>query len=279
MNINELIYHTSQFTMPMTGILNLRNLKHSSCFQTHALSRELRRYSGKYDFWNILCSLSNLVLFPLVDKWASIFTGIFDCLLFQIRCDMPHCLTHFVWLLVCIASQILHCSSPLTWDMDANQMSAILHMSTTQTENLPTHWPSPPPLHCCRYDGRVPNDAAYPTVQVRDPRSALTRIWARMEVAELTVPKFRVRTCRRAALLPLGGVGGRSIFSECRWRPRDGSLARVGDFAVQLLDVLSSFLRQGNWLFRISYFVRKQLVTFLVICKFWFSTLVAFCFF
>ena len=60
-----------------------------------------------------------------------------------------------------------------------------------------------PPLFCdCRpdrYDGKVPNDSTYPTVQVRDPRSALTRIWARIEVAELTVPKFRVRVGRRGA--------------------------------------------------------------------------------
>ncbi|XP_037076311.1 histone-lysine N-methyltransferase SETD1-like [Pollicipes pollicipes] len=43
-----------------------------------------------------------------------------------------------------------------------------------------------------RYDGRVPNDATYPTVQVRDPRPPLTRIWSRMEVVELSVPKFKI---------------------------------------------------------------------------------------
>ncbi|KAF0300559.1 Histone-lysine N-methyltransferase SETD1 [Amphibalanus amphitrite] len=43
-----------------------------------------------------------------------------------------------------------------------------------------------------RYDGKVPNDSTYPTVQVRDPRSALTRIRSRIEATELTVPKFRI---------------------------------------------------------------------------------------
>ncbi|XP_037076815.1 histone-lysine N-methyltransferase SETD1-like [Pollicipes pollicipes] len=43
-----------------------------------------------------------------------------------------------------------------------------------------------------RYDGRVPNDASYPTVHVRDPRPPLTRIWSRMEVLQMPVPKFRI---------------------------------------------------------------------------------------
>lgn len=43
-----------------------------------------------------------------------------------------------------------------------------------------------------RYDGNVPNDPTYPQVQVRDPRSALTRIWTRLEVLDLPVPRFKV---------------------------------------------------------------------------------------
>lgn len=43
-----------------------------------------------------------------------------------------------------------------------------------------------------RYDGVVPNDPTYPPVQVRDPRSQLTRIWTRLEPLDLPVPRFKV---------------------------------------------------------------------------------------
>nr|CAD7258232.1 unnamed protein product [Timema shepardi] len=43
-----------------------------------------------------------------------------------------------------------------------------------------------------RYDGNVPNDASYPQIQVRDPRSQLTRIWTRLEPLDIPVPKFKI---------------------------------------------------------------------------------------
>lgn len=43
-----------------------------------------------------------------------------------------------------------------------------------------------------RYDGIVPNDASYPPVVPRDPRSHLTRIWTRLETLELPVPRFKI---------------------------------------------------------------------------------------
>ncbi|XP_069684013.1 histone-lysine N-methyltransferase SETD1 [Periplaneta americana] len=43
-----------------------------------------------------------------------------------------------------------------------------------------------------RYDGNVPNDPTYPPVQVRDPRSQLTRIWTRLEPLDIPVPRFKI---------------------------------------------------------------------------------------
>ncbi|XP_023288226.1 histone-lysine N-methyltransferase SETD1A isoform X2 [Orussus abietinus] len=43
-----------------------------------------------------------------------------------------------------------------------------------------------------RYDGTVPGDPTYPTVQPRDPRSQLTRIWTRLEQLDLPVPRFKI---------------------------------------------------------------------------------------
>lgn len=44
-----------------------------------------------------------------------------------------------------------------------------------------------------RYDGVVPGqENLYPPVQVRDPRSRLTLLWARTEVSDLPVPKFKI---------------------------------------------------------------------------------------
>lgn len=43
-----------------------------------------------------------------------------------------------------------------------------------------------------RYDGLVPNDPTYPAVQVRDPRSQLTRIWTRLDKLDLPVPRFKI---------------------------------------------------------------------------------------
>lgn len=43
-----------------------------------------------------------------------------------------------------------------------------------------------------RYDGVVPGDPTYPPVQLRDPRSQLTRIWTRLEQLELPVPRFKI---------------------------------------------------------------------------------------
>ncbi|XP_013144812.1 PREDICTED: histone-lysine N-methyltransferase SETD1-like isoform X2 [Papilio polytes] len=42
-----------------------------------------------------------------------------------------------------------------------------------------------------RYDG-VPGDASYPPVQCRDPRSQLSRIWNKIESADLPVPRFKI---------------------------------------------------------------------------------------
>lgn len=44
----------------------------------------------------------------------------------------------------------------------------------------------------CRYDGTVPGDPTYPQVQPRDPRSQLTRIWTRLELLDLPVPRFKI---------------------------------------------------------------------------------------
>ncbi|CAH2052091.1 unnamed protein product, partial [Iphiclides podalirius] len=43
-----------------------------------------------------------------------------------------------------------------------------------------------------RYDGCVPGDASYPPVHCRDPRSQLSRIWNKLEPADLPVPRFRI---------------------------------------------------------------------------------------
>ncbi|XP_045454073.1 histone-lysine N-methyltransferase SETD1 [Melitaea cinxia] len=43
-----------------------------------------------------------------------------------------------------------------------------------------------------RYDGVVPGDNTYPSVQCRDPRSQLSRIWNKLEPADLPVPRFRI---------------------------------------------------------------------------------------
>lgn len=40
-----------------------------------------------------------------------------------------------------------------------------------------------------RYDGAMPNDPTYPPVMPRDPRSQLTKIWTRLEVLDLPVPR------------------------------------------------------------------------------------------
>lgn len=45
-----------------------------------------------------------------------------------------------------------------------------------------------------RYDGTVQSDSGCTQVQVRDPRSHLTRIWTRIEPLELKVPHFKVTT-------------------------------------------------------------------------------------
>ncbi|XP_048482105.1 histone-lysine N-methyltransferase SETD1 isoform X3 [Plutella xylostella] len=43
-----------------------------------------------------------------------------------------------------------------------------------------------------RYDGCVPGDSSFPPVQCRDPRSQLSRIWNRLEPADLPVPRFKI---------------------------------------------------------------------------------------
>ncbi|KAL3271158.1 hypothetical protein HHI36_021656 [Cryptolaemus montrouzieri] len=43
-----------------------------------------------------------------------------------------------------------------------------------------------------RYDGVIPNDNSYPPVVPRDPRSNLTRIWARLESLNLPIPRFKI---------------------------------------------------------------------------------------
>lgn len=44
-----------------------------------------------------------------------------------------------------------------------------------------------------RYDGVVPGDNTYPSVQCRDPRSQLSRIWNKLEPADLPVPRYFFR--------------------------------------------------------------------------------------
>ncbi|KAJ9588897.1 hypothetical protein L9F63_017775 [Diploptera punctata] len=43
-----------------------------------------------------------------------------------------------------------------------------------------------------RYDGNIPNDPTCPPVQVRDPRSQITRIWTRLELLDIPVPRFKI---------------------------------------------------------------------------------------
>lgn len=43
-----------------------------------------------------------------------------------------------------------------------------------------------------RYEGQVPGDATYPPVHVRDPRSHIPKLWSRLEVLDLPVPRFKV---------------------------------------------------------------------------------------
>ena len=48
------------------------------------------------------------------------------------------------------------------------------------------------PAKLFRYEGQVPGDPTYPVVNVRDPRSQIQRLWSRLEVLDLPVPRFRV---------------------------------------------------------------------------------------
>jgi hypothetical protein len=48
------------------------------------------------------------------------------------------------------------------------------------------------PTKLFRYEGQVPGDPTYPVVNVRDPRSQIQRLWSRLEVLDLPVPRFRV---------------------------------------------------------------------------------------
>jgi len=47
-----------------------------------------------------------------------------------------------------------------------------------------------------RFDGHVPDDPTYPSVQLRDPRNSsknkLARHWDKVEKIELPMPKFKV---------------------------------------------------------------------------------------
>ena len=43
-----------------------------------------------------------------------------------------------------------------------------------------------------RYEGQVPGDPTYPVVHLRDPRSQISRIWSRLDVLDLPIPRFRV---------------------------------------------------------------------------------------
>lgn len=49
-------------------------------------------------------------------------------------------------------------------------------------------------LFLFRYDGQAPNDPLYsPVLQVRDPRSQLSRIWSRLDTAlDLPIPRFKI---------------------------------------------------------------------------------------
>lgn len=43
-----------------------------------------------------------------------------------------------------------------------------------------------------RYEGQVPGDPTYPVVHVRDPRSQIPKLWSRLDVLDLPVPRFKV---------------------------------------------------------------------------------------
>lgn len=43
-----------------------------------------------------------------------------------------------------------------------------------------------------RYEGQVPGDPTYPVVHLRDPRSQISRIWSRLDVLDLPLPRFRI---------------------------------------------------------------------------------------
>lgn len=45
-----------------------------------------------------------------------------------------------------------------------------------------------------RYNGIIPDDKTAPPIQPRDPRSALTKIWTRLETLELPVPRFKAKS-------------------------------------------------------------------------------------
>ena len=45
-----------------------------------------------------------------------------------------------------------------------------------------------------RYEGQVPGDPTYPVVHVRDPRSQIPKLWSRLDVLDLPVPRFRVHS-------------------------------------------------------------------------------------
>lgn len=49
------------------------------------------------------------------------------------------------------------------------------------------------PARIYRYDGAMPNDPSYPMVTCKDPRSQLSRIWSRLEIANLPVPRYVVK--------------------------------------------------------------------------------------
>ena len=83
------------------------------------------------------------------------------------------------------------------WELDLNDYHYL--QFETMNPNKPKNWKLiiDPFLikgstKLFRYEGQVPGDPTYPVVHLRDPRSQISRIWSRLDVLDLPIPRFRV---------------------------------------------------------------------------------------
>ncbi|XP_049879061.1 histone-lysine N-methyltransferase SETD1 isoform X2 [Pectinophora gossypiella] len=74
----------------------------------------------------------------------------------------------------------------------ASGHNAVLHKAPKNYKLLMDPFLVKGAIKLYRYDGIVPGDSSYPPVQCRDPRSQLSRIWNRLEPADLPVPRFKI---------------------------------------------------------------------------------------